>query len=102
MKSTPTETEKRVLSTEDKLITDAIDLLAHYISREGCNDLELEDTPENRALVEEADAANYRLTVEQWREHEDYDAPRVHNGKILTHDGLMTYVVRKRCFPATA
>ena len=47
----------------------------------------MENTPENRELIEMAEAANLRMTLEQYRECNEYHEPRVmSNGQLITCD----------------
>ena len=53
----------------------------------GCNDWEMENTPENRELIELAEASNFGMTLEEYRESDEYSEPRVmSNGKLITCD----------------
>ncbi len=52
----------------------------------GCNDLELKDTPENRTLVDKANAYANGCTYVEWPDSAEYGEVTVHSGRILTQD----------------
>ena len=59
--------------------------LAETYSNAGCNDMHLADTPENRQLINEAEAYQRRITVTEWLNHEDYREPYIDNGQLFPH-----------------
>lgn len=67
------------------------------LSNNGCNDYAVANTPELYLAVEEANADNYRLSVEDWKKHEDYYPPQVSGDKktIYTQDYMILSMIRK-------
>lgn len=61
------------------LIVDLLGLASDEFSNHGCNDFEVNDTPENRRLVQ-------KLQTIFYGEHVDI---RVHDGKILSNDYVL-------------
>jgi len=66
----------------------------------GCNDYEIENTPENRELIDLAAASNCRMTLEEYRASGEYSEHHVYSGnKLITTDfsifGLFVSAVEK-------
>lgn len=81
----------------------AIRRLSDYLSYEGCNDYEMPDTPENRALYDEAQAWNLGVSLADLKAHPDYHEPHVIKvallgskpGNLMVNDSILVYVLRK-------
>lgn len=52
----------------------------------GCNDYDIEDTLDNRKLLEEMEAWNLSCTIEDWKKHPDFHEPKVYEGRLMTSD----------------
>ena len=53
----------------------------------GCNDYEMEDTPDNRELIDMVLAKNLKMTLEEYRSSDKYVEHHVYPGnKLLTND----------------
>jgi hypothetical protein len=66
---------------ENKVISKLLDL-AYDLSDHGCNAFYLEDTPENRSIVE---------AMGKWMDEDETREVRVHDGKICTQDWMLMY-----------
>lgn len=75
---------------ELKLIVDFLDVLGDKLGNAGCNDFELEDTPDNRALIAKAALYNDPKATEEDQE------PMVYDGKLLTQDTLICGYLKSR------
>jgi hypothetical protein len=74
----------------------AIAAVEHSQMIAGCNDYDMPDTPENRALWDEAQAWNVKVPVEKIKSHPDYWPPHVlPNGKLSVSDYIIVYALRK-------
>jgi hypothetical protein len=70
-----------------KLASELLKMAADEFSNHGCNDFELDDTPENRELI---------INMQTEGGWDDPKEVRVHDGKIFTTDwGLMRYLAKK-------
>jgi len=70
----------------------AADLLSAYadeLGNHGCNDYEIDNTDENWALVESAEAWNRGVTVEEWRKSDDAYTRPSKNKKIVAMDWFL-------------
>ncbi len=65
-------------------------------ANDGCNDMELADTPANRALIESAECWNAGVDIADWRNHPDYHQIVVSNGNLIANNGLIAGYIRKR------
>ncbi len=53
----------------------------------GSNDFMIKDTPDNRELVELAEAKNVDMTLEEYREGDEYSEPQTYKGnKLCVYD----------------
>lgn len=52
----------------------------------GCSDLVMEDTPENRELIESSEAHNMNMTLEEYRASDEYSEPLENNGNLYYYD----------------
>ena len=69
------------------LLDEMLDYASNEMSNAGCNDFELEDTPENREIVTKA---------EQAMMGDDFEGVSIYKGKILTNDNLLVDYLRDR------
>ncbi len=76
-------------------VAQAIKRLSDYLSYEGCNDYEMSDTPENRALWDEYQAWNLKVPLEQLAAHPEYYVPTARRGQLCIHDGVLIYSLKK-------
>lgn len=67
------------------LIAEFLDDYGNRLGNDGCNDFELDDTLENRALVKAA---------MKWNDPTDPTDPFLHDGKILTHNSMLVEYLR--------
>ena len=70
------------------LIAGFLDDYGSRLANDGCNDFELDDTPQNRALVGAA---------MKWNDPTDQTDPTdlfLHDGKILTHNSMLVGYLR--------
>lgn len=76
-----------------------IGILSETLSSAGCNDMILENTPENFLLLEEAGAINLRMSLEEFRQCSDYDdyKPFVSKDgkKLYTQDFTVLALLKK-------
>jgi hypothetical protein len=75
-------------ASESKILFEFLERLSDVFGNAGCNDLSLEDTPENRELVLNAEAYSYG--------DEASGEVRVYNGKIGTMDHtILRYLIHR-------
>ena len=81
---------------EHEIMLDLLNILRDYLGNNGCNDMVLEDTPENRQLVESASAFEYEDLNEDEKKKEPCREIFVAKGKIITDDILiLNYLIQK-------
>ena len=73
----------------------AINHLSDHLSYAGCNDYDVADTPENRALWDEYQAWNFGVPLEDIQQHEDYCQPYVRDGVMIIDDHVWIYLLKK-------
>ncbi len=76
-------------------IAEAIGRLRHEFACAGCNDYDMPDTPENRALWDECQAHNLGVPVDQLKTHRDYYVPSARRGKMFIDDSVLIYALKK-------
>lgn len=82
---------------EKSIFIGLLNRLDDYLSYEGCNDMRLPDTPENRRLITEAEMWNvHAATEEEWKAHPDYHEVSLCNGELLTSDYLIFGYLRHK------
>lgn len=76
---------------ERKALGELLDILDHKLSTAGCNDMRLEDTPENRNMI---------YCAEKWNDpamsEEDARTFSTDDGKVFTNDFLILAYLRKK------
>lgn len=72
-----------------------LDRCGELLSNQGCNDFPVPNTDENWAMRERMGAWNVGLTVEQWREHHDYDPRPMRKTLYLTDWFVLAYLAAK-------
>ncbi len=89
--------KSELTSAEREVAIKFLDELQQRFSNDGCNDMELADTPANRSLIESAEAWNVGAAdMADWRSHPDYHETMVIGGKLMTNNGLIAGYIRKR------
>lgn len=82
---------EQVTITVPKALIPHFLILAEWASDEmgnsSCNDYEMEDTPENRELIDMASAMNFGMTLEEYRTSDKHVEHHVYPGnKLITND----------------
>lgn len=68
------------------LAAEMLELAKDEFSNHGCNDYEIEDTPENREWLIQCEMADDKTLS---REQAEEDAINIHGGKLITMDWLL-------------
>jgi hypothetical protein len=76
---------------------DLLETVSQALSNNGCNDFTVDNSPEMYQAIEEANAANYNISLEEWKKHEDYYAPSISKDKryIYTQDYTILAMIEK-------
>ncbi len=64
------------------------EVAGRQLSNNRCNDYETDNTDENWKLVEEMEASNLSITVEEWRKHKGYER-RPEGRKLMMYDWVV-------------
>lgn len=83
-----------------KIAKEAINELSNQQSNAGCNDYEMEDTPENRLIWDAYNAQNLHISLGEWQSGKHPEFREIYitqSGKILAEDSIQIFVLEFMC-----